>query len=446
LRKLALFLCLLVSPAAADDVRSLIEEDRWQEALSLARARHKASPDDRQAASALGEALYRAGMLDEADELLTGLCSEPGASGRALATLGRLRGAQGRLDEAVDLMDRAVEAAPEERLVSFWAADYTSTRAEAVCRLQRYVELSEGDDPDRIEAAEGSLRLFRALGDREIWVPRERPKRVELPLATMKRTDGRLLGHAIKASLGRSGKPLRLLLDTGSGGLFVTRRAARKRGFEPLAEETFFGGGGSKRHSSKRGIFSDFSVAGLAFSDALATGTDYRLAPEGQFQGLIGLSPFDGYRITLDLNKKKLLLDSGESLADGSEYWIISGQMLVRARVGEAHEGLFLFDTGATTSIVSESSVARVEGAREGDSARLRGYGGRVEGARIVHDLELSFQGHTTGSRPLTAVDLSMRSRLGGVEISGYIGMDILKRAVIIIDTRSRRIRVTSPD
>jgi tetratricopeptide (TPR) repeat protein len=435
---LLLSLLLLAQPAGAADVLSLLEEDRWEEALVEARAGQAPSP--------LGEALYRAGLFEEADALLTPLCEQPGAPGRALATLGRLRGAQGRLDEAVALMDRAVAASPGERLVQFWAADYTKTRAESVSRLERYLELSEGDDPDRIEAAEGSLRLFRALGDRAIWVPLERPERLELPLNLLKSMEGRLLGRAVKVSLGEGKKPLRLLLDTGSGGLFVSRRAARKRGFKLLAEETYFGGGGDRRHPSERGIFSTFEMAGLSFSEALATGTDQRLAPGGQFHGLVGISAFEGYRITLDFNKGRLTLDSGERLTGGSEYWTVSGQLLVRAEANEGHNGLFLFDTGATASIISESLASRIEQAEKGKAAELRAYGGRVEGARVARGIDLAFQGMTTGSRPLTAVDLSMRSRLGGVEVSGYIGMDLLERAVVVIDTRSRRIRVTAAE
>jgi tetratricopeptide (TPR) repeat protein len=255
LRIFVLCLLLLALPAGAADVLSLLEEDLWEEALAEARAQQAVSP--------LGEALYRAGLFEEADALLTPLCERSEAPGRALATLGRLRGAQGRLDEAVQLMDIAVAAAPQDRLVQFWAADYTTTRAESILRLERYLQLSEGDDPDRIEAAEGSLRLFKALGDRAVWVSLERPERLELPLTLLRDGEGRILGHAIKVRLGKNDKPLRLLLDTGSSGLFLTERAARKRGFEPLAEETFFGGGGGRRHPSGRGLLSTFSMAGL---------------------------------------------------------------------------------------------------------------------------------------------------------------------------------------
>jgi hypothetical protein len=41
--------------------------------------------------------------------------------------------------------------------------------------------------------------------------------------------------------------------------------------------------------------------------------------------------------------------------------------------------------------------------------------------------------------------DLTQRSRLGGVEISGFLGMDLLDRTTIVIDTRARKIAVVAP-
>jgi hypothetical protein len=41
--------------------------------------------------------------------------------------------------------------------------------------------------------------------------------------------------------------------------------------------------------------------------------------------------------------------------------------------------------------------------------------------------------------------DLTMRSRLGGVEVSGYLGMDVLAGCAIVVDTKSHRVAVTPP-
>ena len=74
----------------------------------------------------------------------------------------------------------------------------------------------------------------------------------------------------VKVGLGDRARPVRLLLDTGSSGLFLVERVAKKRGFEPLTRETFFGGGGDQRHLSLRGMFSVFDLGGLRFSQARA--------------------------------------------------------------------------------------------------------------------------------------------------------------------------------
>ena len=40
--------------------------------------------------------------------------------------------------------------------------------------------------------------------------------------------------------------------------------------------------------------------------------------------------------------------------------------------------------------------------------------------------------------------DLTQRSRLGGVEISGFLGMDLLDGTTIVVDTRARRVAVVA--
>ncbi len=437
---------LALSIAGAGDVQDLLQQDRWQEALAEARAEFERLPEDPGAAADLAEAMFRAGLFEEAEPLLEGLEKRTAPPPRALMVLARLRGAQGRAEEAVELMERAVAAAPDDRAIIFWAADHTRTRSESIERLRRYLELSEGDDPDRIAAAEGSLGLYRELGDRSVWIPVSSPERLELPLIPVRNPDGATVGRAIKVRLGEKGKPLKLLLDTGSGGLFVDWRAARKCGFEPLAEETVFGGGGERRHRSQRGLFDRLALGELKFDDVLATTSQSRLDSLGRYQGVIGTAAFEGYRATLDLARDLLLLDSkAEKEEGGSSYWNVSGQMLVRAATTAEDGALFLFDTGATSTVLARSLAERIAGVELVGAAELDGYGGAIEGARWVADVEIGFQDLRSGTVTLPAVDLSMRSRLSGVEISGYLGMDLLGRSTIVIDTRTRRISVAAP-
>lgn len=430
--------------AAEGRVRALIALDRHAEALAEARERHSAWPADARIASALGEAMFRSGLFEEVETLLEPLAQKPTAPVRCLVVLGRLRGAQGRHSEGRELLRRALGAAPRDRDVLFWAAEAADTRGETIELLEQFLELAEGEDPDRVEAARGTVRTLRELGEREIWVPQNRPERVDVPLRRLRASDGRTVGFVVKVGLGDGNKPVRLLLDTGSSGLFLVNRIAKKRGFEPLARETFFGGGGNQRHLSLRGMFSVFDLGGLRFSHALATTTEQELEERGHFQGVLGLSAFDGYRVTLDLRRGRLVLDQEPAVDEGTPYWMISGQMLVRATANESHRGLFLFDTGAMSTLLSSKFAGSVGGARFHAPAEVAGFGGRREEARYVAGVRVGFEGLASGEGQMPAVDLALRSRLTGVEISGYLGLDLLDRSSIFVDTRTRRVRISA--
>ena len=295
----------------AGRVRSLLALDRWRDAVAEARGFADEMPSSAVVAAALGEALFRAGRFEETDALLSPVVAslrEPDGSGvadramaHALVVLGRLRTAEGQDPLAARYLNHALQLAPEDRWVLYWSAGAGADRSEIVSRLERYLELSRGDDADRIEAARGKIEFYGVLGERRVWVVENRPDRVEVPLIPIDNGAGGVIGYAVDVRIGAK-KPVRLMLDSGSTGLFVLARIAKKRGFEAMAEETVFGGGGKKRHVSPRGLFPEVDIGGLRFSDALATTTRHEIDPTGRFHGLIGLSLFRGYRIVLELD------------------------------------------------------------------------------------------------------------------------------------------------
>jgi hypothetical protein len=432
-----LALALLAQDAAS--VRALIEKDAWREALDAAKAYAAASPNDPEARSALGEALYRAGRIAEAGTTLAPLAGGDAPPPRALATLGLVRAAEGRNEEAGTLLDRAVALAPEDRFVLYHAASVGTSRADSIARLERYLAKSDGDDADRIEGARGTIRYLKALGDRATWVRETSPERVEVPLRAIPDGSGGCAGFVVQVEAG--GRKLWVLLDTGSGGFFAVERAMRKTGIEPISEETVFAGGGAGREASKKGFLPSFAIGGLRFKDAVATTTPNEIDPVGRYQGVLGIGIFSGYRVTLDLAKGRLVLDAGELPGGAVPYWDVAGQILVEATGGDGRRGLFLFDTGAARSFLSFDFAGGPSGAR----ADVRTYGGAVEGARQVLGVALEFPGLPPSAKPKMAGDLTQRSRLSGVEVSGFLGLDLLDGAVVVVDTKSRRIAASRP-
>lgn len=427
---------LLAAAASAAHVRELVAADRWADAVAEAQSLVAADAGP-ESSAVLGEALYRAGRIDEAGDALAPLAASPDAPARALAQLGLVRAAQGRDAEASALMERAAAKDPEDPWVLVRAAGAAPSRARAVALLEAYVARGSGEDPDRLEGARGTLRLYAALGERKIWVPLARPERAELPLKPL--PDGS--GYFVEAALANK-KKIRLLLDTGSTGVFVVERAVKKAGLAPLSEETVFAGGGAGRTRSSRGLLSRLALGPLEFTDALVTTTPDEFDPQGRIHGVLGLNVFAGYRVTLDLVKGRLLLEPAAETAGGAPYWDVGGQMLVRAGAAGGPEGLFLFDTGAVRSMLATSFVASVPGAQVVSNAGVRTYGGHVAGAVSVRGVKLQCLGATGDAGPVHASDLTQRSRLGGVEVSGFVGLDVLGRTRIVVDTKARRVDV----
>jgi len=432
-------LVLFVTATSAEQIRALIDHDQWGEAVVAATALAREAPGP-ESATVLGEALYRAGRIDEAGDALAQVAGGGDvAPARALAQLGLVRAAQGRDEEAASLLQRAATIAPEDPWVLWRAAGAAPTRAKASELLTAYLAHGSGENSDRLEGARGTLRLYAALGERKVWVPVSRPERLVIPLKPVVGGDG----YFVEATLTGS-KKIRLLLDTGSSGLFVVERAVKKGGLVPLSEETVFAGGGSGRSTSSRALLTKIDLGGLVYADALVTTTKDEFDKTGRVHGVLGLSAFSGYRVTLDLAKGRLLLDPPGELAGGTPYWSVEGQLLVRARGGESSEGLFLFDTGATQSMIDTKLAGTIPGATLDKPAEIRTYGGNVAGATLVRGASVSFQGlHRAGT--FNASDLTMRSRLGGVEISGYLGLDLLSGCSVVLDPSTHRVAVTPP-
>ncbi|HZN54995.1 MAG TPA: aspartyl protease family protein, partial [Candidatus Polarisedimenticolaceae bacterium] len=280
------------------------------------------------------------------------------------------------------------------------------------------------------------------LGERRVWVVSEKPERLEIPLQPLAGSDA---AYVVEAALANK-KKVRLLLDTGSTGLFVVERAVRKGGLTPLSSETVFAGGGEGRTKSSRALLPSLAIGGLAFRDVLVTTTTSEFDPQGRFHGVLGVNVFQGYRVTIDLPGRRLVLEPPGGEAPGAPYWDVEGQMLVRAGAAGGPDGLFVFDTGAVRSMIGSGFAQAMPAARTSSDAAVRTYGGNVRGATLVRGVELRFL-DLSGSKAagVHAADLTQRSRLGGVEVSGFLGMDLLAGKRIVIDTQARRVDVSSP-
>ena len=116
---------------------------RPQDAVTQLRAALKIRPDDLAARVRLADALLSAGQLDESRAMFAALAREPRAEPLALFGLGRILASEGKHEEAVEMIQRALTLVPE-----WGAAQYSlalslralGRRSEAEQALQRHIQ------------------------------------------------------------------------------------------------------------------------------------------------------------------------------------------------------------------------------------------------------------------------------------------------------------------
>lgn len=428
-----------IEVSGAEDQRRSLEESRSLLQLHA---------DHQELRTVHAELLLRVGRPAAAQDAIDVLWeSGVDPSAAAYRVAGMLALARGESHRAQRLARDGLATHPDDLPLLFWSAGAAADRPQALERLRRYLCMAKeaNADADRVTAVHGTIAVYEALGETVVWKTVSAPERATLPLRALYAADGRLQGYLLRIRPARGRRALRLLLDTGSTGLFLTPSAARRLAFKSLARTTTFGGGGDGRHRSRRGLVPRLALGELVYENALATVAPGALDPEGRYDGVIGLQPFAAYRVILDGLQRELRLLPTAVESRGEPYWRFSGQMLVTAGTPGGVVGMFVFDSGAYETLLSRTFADRLPDVRVREGGNVRGFGGRMRGLYGVEGARVEFLGRLTAKRRLVALDLSLASRLGGIELAGYLGIDLLGETMIEIDGPAQRLRFLEP-
>jgi tetratricopeptide (TPR) repeat protein len=451
--------------ALAGLLRVALRDEDLEGAAGWARRAEELAPASGAALAARGELALRVGDLGEARGLFRRALEEDPGEPRAWLGLGRLRLASFRQRAGAGALREAFRLDPEDPEIVRLHAGTLAARDDTLAEWRRYLTLAAGEPEEFRRGVSEAVSFYEALGDTPLWVPREQPERVELKLRRVISSRGGLGGLVVRVSLDGS-KPVRCLLDTGAAGLHLSPLAARKAGIEALSSGTVFGGGGDGDHRASRALTS-LRVGGLLIENAVAQIAERELDPSARYSGILGLTPFSSYRITLDLKKARLLLEllpgreeerprddkdrpspslppretrEGETLL-----FDVEGQLLVGAslrRGGERREALLLLDTGADRSVLDARAASELGPVPGGaGTGSVRTYGGRTAATGSMSGLAFEVGALQATNRAATVIDLGWRGRLSGIAVDGYLGLDLMKGKRLVLDLRRGTLR-----
>ncbi len=424
---------------ALGTVSDLLLRDEFEEAEALLQD----LPDSPQVAAFEGEIAFRRGHFGEArDQYSAALDQEPDTA-RAHFGLGKLALGKMRAMEAVQYLTRAVELAPEEPLYRLTAAEawgIDQNLEEQRRHLEAYLALEPTYNPDRVTEVEAALEVIRAFGSDRMGIYDIGESQQPIPISK-----GINLIFA-NVMIGEQG-PFEFLVDTGASQTVFTEKLVGQLDLTPITTTLVHGIGGDGQvetsiHRIDHFTFGDIEVLNLP----VGTISDPLLSEIAD--GIFSTATFSDHVLTIDYPQSRIEFDATEEAAlDTIPSWFFNNLVLLPLKVNGEHEGLFLVDTGAVTTVVSHSLAATLGVDEDTPGAKidlgLAGITGFEGSVLRVDDVTFTTPKNREEYSYVVSIDMREISNMLGTEISGVVGYDFLENYRVTIDFQKAEVRLS---
>jgi tetratricopeptide (TPR) repeat protein len=411
------------------------------------------SPESAAAHEFAGEVLFRRGEIAQAEsEFKLSTKLDPNFA-RAWWGLARVAACTSMDKTADQYFRQAHELAPRDpQIFLAWANRLKG--AERIDALETYVSMADPNREQReLDGIRQHILLEKSLRGKKVTALASAYERTEIPLLQLVSAN-HIRSYGVEVDV--NGRKLKLVLDTGAGGIVIQRSAAERCGVARLTDVNLNGfGDNTKLRSAYIGLATRVGIGAVELRDALINVSNQEFVDIED--GLIGTNVFSEFLVSMDFAAKTLRLDPLPDYRPGTEeaidatvpadmrgwtrFFQFGHMLLIPARVGESREALFVIDTGAARTLISYDMAAEVSKLARDDKLGLRGINGQVTDIYQTGDLYLQFAGFRQKNLGMTAFDMWAQSKGIGTEISGFLGLPVLSRFTITIDYRDGMVK-----
>lgn len=472
--------------AYAGIIRCYLKQEKIREADDALQKALQANPGSGELKVAEGELLFRQGEIPEAGKLFDEVIAtppdpaHPNTPPNARAYLGAARVAEANAMYAREhiLITRAHaldNSDPDIR--KLWIQ--TLSMEESIQSLEDYLGHPNNDDEPARRHLRARLDFMKAA--RSEKAGRCRPvsdiTATKTNLISITLGGGSWQGSGLNVDV--NGKPSRMLLDTGASGILLSSQLATLAGLKPGAAVAM-GGIGDKPDTTAHIAYADsVKIGEMEFSNCPLYIVD-RLPPA--VDGIIGTDVFANFLIELDFpmstlqlrqlpprpgeTPSKAALSSAGSAGGESEVKSSDGTaqtrpgpqyqdrdiapemhsyvqafrlghyLLIPTTIDEHMQKLFVLDTGSFDNTISTAAAQEVTKIHRAPRIDVKGMNGSVKKVYVADRVTLDF-GHLRQTVPdMVAIDMTGTSRAAGTEISGTLGMMMLRLLKVRLDYR----------
>lgn len=437
----------------------MLKQRNLQEAYNEANKVLDLDPRNARAYAINGKALLRSGYIQRAMEELRIALQLNVRESLALATVAELDLYENRTKNAYENLKAATQIEPQEP--DYWllyarSASRLEQFKEAASALRSFLQYAPKGDVERRERIEGVIKFYNYLGETHIYQVAGRTS--TLPMEVVKRRP------YIQIKVNGKPNPLRFVLDTGAGVSVISLEAAEKLGLREIAR------GGNARAVGGEGSFP--IIYGLI--DEMELGTvkvnsvpvyirkihsSTSSDPNETIDGYLGLAVLSNFLFTIDYQKGELSLDNFDMLENkGSLTNIVpngatvvpfrtteSGLISVEAKVDDDSALNFIFDSGASSSVISSAVVNEKKWNSKilKDVVRVVGAAGVTENVNLMRASKVQLMDLMRENLRMPVLNLNMINEHAGFEQQGILGGDFLYTCRIQINFRSLELSLT---
>lgn len=429
---------------AAHLLTSYVFRGRLAEADALAAVVEQKFPNSADAISARGDLTFFRGDMTKAQSLYVQALKANEKTARAYYGLYRLFTAASFHRTARLRILKAYEIDPTDRpIAGVWFSMLPPAKRKELGEVPH--ELT-GDEELAMDYYSALAREFKG---RRVFEPAKAPEAAVVKLGVLgdpRHTKGLSIPLVINGS-----KPLRLEFDTGAHGILISERAANRIGLK-LVGNSEASGLGDQGTKVVHGAVADTCAMGpVEYKNCLIEAMEGKTVADED--GLFGSDVLAGYVMTIDFQRVELRLTPQpprEPSQIGYDRTVPDNEkaftpifrfghfLMITAAVNDKETGLFLLDTGSSSSLIDNGFAREVTKTSHTDNVTLKGISGKAAEVFEADQAVLTFAHYRQRAIGMLAADLNhMESRPGPVRIAGIMGLPILSLFRLTIDYRN---------
>ena len=417
-------------------VRTALKVAEFLRARQEAEELVKVAGEDPEAFALHADALWSAGLFDEAEREYRAAVDRTPGSARARFGLARSLAATSKLEDALDAALTAAAAAPRDGEIHALAGDIYERLhrfAQAANSYRNYINLLPNKDrSDKAAWARAQVEFLDSFGDvAPVDIDDE-------DLATLHTLPFKLVADKIVVQARvNGGRPQDFILDTGSEESVLSRETASRERVRAVTYTLSAGVGevGLRGLQLARVKSLDFGTLQVRNLPVLIKNPALRGIPKREGESFSPLS----IGMSMRIDYKERLLTIGRQLPpvkpNVSLPMRINRLAMVRGLLNSTHPAYFVVDTGGEViSISSETASSLPASPFRRIPLRVWGTSGWDREAFLMPGQNLDFEEIEYRNFPLVVLNLRAPSILLGFQLGGIVGHKFLAPFRVTID------------